>query len=269
MSLFEAIILGLVQGITEFLPISSSGHLVLIQDFMSIDVANALALDAVLHLATTIALVMYFWPDVWTVLQAALRRLGRLPVNVKDITLFKALVLGTVPATIIGLLIESYVDKSLQTPGVVAGTLFIASVFFMYAEWRYFARPVHEVVTPKSGFIIGLFQVLALLPGFSRTGATIAGGMLLGMSRYDAVRFSFLLAIPVTFGVGVKKLLELITTGGGVDWTPIVFGSVVAFFVSLAVIHLFLSYVRKYTLWPFIWYSVILSALVGYVSFIS
>lgn len=261
--------LGLVQGITEFLPISSSGHLVLVRDFFSIDVANALALDGMLHLATTLAVVLYFWSDIWTLLQAALRRLGRLPVNVKDITLFKALVLGTIPAVILGLVIEPYFSKDLQNTSAVAATLLAASVFFMYAEWRYYTRSANETITPKRGLMVGLFQALALLPGFSRSGATIAGGMLLGMSRYEATRFSFLLAIPITLGVGVRKLLELITTDGTVEWAPIIAGSITAFIVALIVIHLFLGFVRKYTLWPFIWYGIVLACLVGYVSLIS
>lgn len=269
MSLLEGILLGLVQGITEFLPISSSGHLVLVRDFLSIEPAQALAFDGMLHLATTLAVVLYFWSDIWTVLQAALRRLGRLPVNVKDITLFKALVLGTIPAVILGLVIEPYFNKNLHSTSMVAATLVAASVFFMYAEWRYYTRSVNEVVSPKKGLMVGLFQALALLPGFPRTGATIAGGMLLGMSRYEATRFSFLLAIPITLGVGVRKLLELITTGGSVDWAPVVAGSITAFIAALIVIHLFLGFVRKYTLWPFIWYGVVLACLVGYVSLIS
>lgn len=268
MTLIEGVLLGLVQGITEFLPVSSSGHLVLVREFFEIDAGNALAFDGMLHLATTVAVVTYFWSDIWTLTQAALRKLSRLPVNEKDLTLFYALLLGTVPAVGIGLLIEPYFNKSLQSAGLVAGFLFIASVFFMYAEWQYYNRPVHEGVTVRRGFLVGLFQALALLPGFSRSGATIAGGMLLGLSRYEASRFSFLLAIPVTLGVGIKKMLELITSEAAVDWAPIIAGSLTAMVVAFIVIHYFLAYVRKYTLWPFIWCGVVLSALVGYVSLI-
>lgn len=269
MDIFDSVVLGLVQGITEFLPISSSGHLILVRDFLSIDATNALAYDAILHLATTVSVIIYFWSDLWVLIQAMLRKLGRLPVNEKDLTLFYALLLGTIPAVVLGVALESVFDKNAQSTGLVAIMLFIASVFFMYVEWRYYLRPVHGAITAKRGFLVGLFQALALLPGFSRSGSTIAGGMLLGMSRYEASRFSFLLAIPITLGIGCKKFIDLLQAGGIVDWGVILVGAAVAAVTAFIVIHFFLAFIRRYTLWPFIWYSVILSALVGYVSIIT
>jgi len=117
--------------------------------------------------------------------------------------------------------------------------------------------------------LIGLFQALALLPGMSRSGATIAGGMLVGLTRIEATRFSFLLAIPITLGVGAKSTLDLMEAGGEVAWGMIAIGAGVSFVTALIVIHFFLSFIRKYTLWPFVWYGFILAALVGYVAFIS
>jgi undecaprenyl-diphosphatase len=269
MSLLEGMFLGLVQGITEFLPISTLGHLVLARDLFSLEPSNALAFQGMLHLSTSLAIIVYFWSDIWTLIQTLLRKLGRLPVNDKDLLLLKALLLGAVPVVVLGILIEPFLRFDSISTGWVAVVLIFASITLMYAEWRYYNRPVHEAVTVKNGFLVGLFQALTLLPGFSRSGATIAGGMLLGMSRYEAARFSFLLALPITLGVGISKLLELITTGGSVDWTPIISGCVASMVASLFVVHLFLLFVRKNTLWPFIWYGVVLSALVGYVSFIS
>lgn len=265
MELVDAIILGLVQGITEFLPVSSTGHLVLVREWLSLSDVNALAFDAVLHFATTAAVMFYFRKDLWVLLQAALRKLSRLPVNTRDITLLYALALATVPAVIIGLLFESLVDAYLRTSLVVAGVLFCASIFFMYSEWKYYLRPVHGSITLRRALGIGFFQALALLPGMSRSGATIAGGMLLGLNRYEASRFSFLLAIPITLGVGSKMLLDLLKEGGTVDWFMISIGATMAFFTALLVIHFFLAFIRKYTLWPFVWYGIILASLVGYV----
>lgn len=269
MNITDSVILGLVQGITEFLPISSSGHLILVRDLLSIDTTNALAYDAVLHLATTAAVITYFWSDIWVLIQAMLRKLGRLPVNEKDLTLSYALILGTIPAVLLGVAIEPFFDKNEVGAGLVATMLFVASIFFMYVEWRYYLRPTHGNITVKRGILVGLFQALALLPGFSRSGSTIAGGMLLGMSRYEASRFSFLLAIPITLGVGLKKSIDLIQAGGVVDWGVILIGAGVAAVTAFIVIHFFLSFIRKYTLWPFIWYSIVLASLVGYVSLIS
>ncbi|MCA9362019.1 undecaprenyl-diphosphatase UppP [Candidatus Kaiserbacteria bacterium] len=263
----DVVVLGLVQGITEFLPVSSTGHLVLVRDWLSVDGANGLAFDAVLHFATTAAVVTYFWSDIWRLIQVALRKLGRLPVNQKDITLLYGLVIGTIPAVGLGLVFESFIENQLRSPMIVACLLFLASVFFMYAEWRYYLRPATEELGLRTALLIGMYQALALLPGMSRSGSTIAGGMLLGLSRYEATRFSFLLAIPITLGVGVKMLLDLLAEGGAVSWGMVSVGALVAFVTALIVIHFFLRFIRKYTLWPFVWYGIILAAMVGYVHF--
>jgi len=268
MGLIDAIILGLVQGITEFLPISSTGHLVIIRDFLSIDPLNGLAFDSVLHFATTAAVMLYFRADIWNLIQVALRKLGRLPVNEKDITLLYALIIGTIPAGLLGVLFESYISEHFRTSIIVATILFLTAFFFIYAEWRYYLQPAHGELTLKKGLLIGLFQALALLPGMSRSGSTIAGGMLLGLTRYEASRFSFLLAIPVTLGAGTMMVLELLSQdSGAVNWTMVLIGSTVAFFTALLFIHFFLQFIRKYTLWPFVWYSIILSGMVAYIHF--
>lgn len=265
MELVDAVILGLVQGITEFLPVSSTGHLVLVREWLSIDEVNGLAFDSVLHFATTAAVMLYFWSDIWSLMQVGLRKLSRLPVNERDITLLYALIIGTIPAAVLGFFLETLISDYLRTSLIVAGVLFTASVFFMYTEWRYYLRPAHGVLTIRKGLLIGCYQALALIPGMSRSGATLAGGMLLGLSRYEAARFSFLLAIPITLGAGSKMLIELLKEGGEVNWMLVAVGSVIAFFTALIVIHFFLGFIRKYTLWPFVWYGIILAGMVAYV----
>ena len=269
MELVDAIILGLVQGVTEFLPISSSGHLVLVRGWLQIDGINALAFDAILHFATTLAVIIYFRGDIWRLFQTLLRKLGRLPVREKDMVLLYAIIIGTIPAVVIGVFLESIVATYLQSVLIVAGVLFVASIFFLYAEWRYSVSPPHGELTIKRAIQIGFFQALALLPGMSRSGATIAGGMLMGLTRLEATRFSFLLAIPITLGAGSKKTLDLLQEQGTVAWTEIGVGAVVAFITALIVIHFFLSFIRKNSLWPFIWYGIILSGLVGYTALIA
>lgn len=269
MDVFDAVILGIVQGITEFLPISSTGHLVLARDWLSVSGTNALAIDAVLHFATTLAVIFYFRSDLMVLIGALFRKLGRLPVNQKDLTLLYALLLGTIPAVILGLTLESTISEYLQTPLVVAGVLFLASIFFLYAEWRQYVEPQRGDINVEIGLKVGFFQALALLPGFSRSGATIAGGMLLGLTRYEATRFSFLLAIPITLGAGSKKMLDLLQEGGTVDWGPIYIGAGVAAITALIVIHYFLKFIRKYTLWPFVWYGITLSLIVLYVTYLT
>ncbi len=267
MDLVDAVILGFVQGVTEFLPVSSTGHLVLVRELFAMDEINGLAFDAVLHFATTAAVIFYFRSDIWNLVQVALRKLGRLPVNKKDIILLYSLIIATIPAGIIGLLLESFIDENFRTTSVVAVVLFLTSIFFMYSEWKYYIKPTHGELTLKTGLLVGFFQAMAIIPGMSRSGSTIAGGMLLGLTRYEASRFSFLLAIPITLAVGIKSSIGLLKEGVSVDWEIVGLGSLVSFVTALIVIHFFLQFIRKNTLWPFVWYSIILSSMVGYVEF--
>ncbi len=262
MTIIDAAILGLVQGLTEFLPISSTGHLVFARALLGIEVESALAFDAVLHLATLLAVVTYFFGDIWSLVQTALRKLGRLPVNQRDQTLLFALLIGTIPAVILGLLFESYIATAFTSPLITAGALLVAACFFIYAEWRYVSEHRAQELTVATGLKIGLFQTLALLPGFSRAGSTIAGGMLMGLTRVEAARFSFLLAIPVILGVGIKNLLGFLTSNESVDWLAIFVASAVACITAFVVIHYFLAFLRRFTLWPFIWYTCVLSIFI-------
>lgn len=265
MSSIEAIALGVLQGLTEFLPISSTGHLILARSLFGVSDEYALAFDAVLHLATAAAVILYFHKDIWNLLQTLLRSLSRLPVNARDLLLLKAIAIGTVPAVLLGLSLESIMETLFRSPLLVAAVLVLGSLLFVYAEWVYNQHPPQNEMTVKKGLYIGLFQALALVPGMSRSGATIAGGMLLGLSRSEAARFAFLLAVPVILGAGSKKLLELISSGNDIAFTPIAIGAVVSFVTGLIAVHFMLSFVRRYSLWPFIWYRLILAGFVVFI----
>jgi undecaprenyl-diphosphatase len=264
MTIFQAVILGFVQGFTEFLPVSSTGHLVLTRFFFEIGGTHALAFDAVLHLATAAAVIVYFWRDLVRLAHAVLRKLARMPVDPKDITLIMALIIGTIPAVIFGLLLESTMDTLFRNPLLVAGVLVVGSLLFVYAEWIYLNTPRQGTLTVRKGLYIGLFQSLALVPGMSRSGSSIAGAMLLGLTREEAAKFSFLLAIPVIVGAGSKKLLELASLNEPVTWTPILVGAAVAFVVGLMAIRFMLGFVRRYSLWPFVWYRIVLAIVVAF-----
>lgn len=265
MGVFEAIALGVVQGLTEFLPVSSTGHLILARELFGVDNTNALAFDAILHLATATAVIVYFFKDIMILVNTALRKLSRLPVNSSDLTLLYALIVGTIPAVILGLLLESTMETLFREPLLVALVLIIGSIFFMYAEWVYMHKGRTNELNVKKGLKIGLFQSLALIPGMSRSGSAIAGGMLLGFSRSEAARFAFLLAVPIMLGAGSKKLLELIVSDGAVEWAAVGIGAITAFLVGLFAVHFMISFVRKHTLWPFIWYRIILAAFVVFI----
>lgn len=265
MGIFESVALGVVQGLTEFLPVSSTGHLILARVLFGIESEYALAFDAVLHLATVAAVIVYFKNDIWLLTQTLLRKLGRLPVNRKEEILLYSIIVATIPAVILGLFFESLMESAFRSPLLVAGVLVAGSFLFMYAEWVYQHTPRINEINTRKGFKIGLFQSLALIPGMSRSGASICGGMFLGLSRHEAARFAFLLAIPVIFGAGMKKMLELIVSDAGVQWVSVGIGAGVSFVTGLFAIHFMLSFVRSHTLWPFIWYRIILACFVVYV----
>lgn len=263
MEFLMVIVLGWVQGMTEFLPVSSTGHLILVREIFHANArADGLAFDAVLHLATTAAILLYFAKDIGLLMHTALRVLGRLPVDDRDKTLMTALLVGTVPAVIAGIFLEQTMETLFRNPLLVAGTLVIGSLIFAYAEYIHAYGNRQAPLTTNTGFKIGLFQCLALIPGMSRSGITIAGGLTLGLTRYESARFAFLLAIPVMLGAGAKKLLELLEIPGDINWVFITCGAFTAFFVGLAAIHFMMNFVRRYSLWPFIWYRILLAIFV-------
>lgn len=267
MDIISSIILGVVQGITEFLPVSSTGHLVLAHTFLGVENESSLAFDAVLHFATVCAVIIYFFSEIWVLVQTVLRKLGRLPVNEKEYAMVKAIIVGTIPAVILGVLLESYMETFFRNPVLIALVLIAGSLLFMYAEYVYENDPHTKEIDVKTGFKIGLFQTLALIPGMSRAGSTIAGAMILGLTRAEATKFSFLLAIPVILGGGFKKLIELMSADVTVEWFSIGVGAVTAFFVGLLAIHFMIAFVRKFSLWPFIWYRIILAVFVLFITY--
>lgn len=267
MTWFETIFLGFLQGFLEFLPVSSSGHLVLFRDVFAFSVTDGLAYDTVLHLATLLAVIIYFAKDLRVLLHTLLRILGRLPVNQKDVVLMKALLIATIPAGLVGYFFESIIEFYFAEAIIVAGMLSVGALVFIYAEWMYIKKPRTSVLTVQTGWYIGLFQMGALLPGISRSGMTIAGGMMLGLTRRESANFSFLLAIPIIAGAGLKKTLDLLVSPEPVAWGLLLVGASIAFVTALIVIHLFLKFISSYTLWPFVWYSFSVSGFVAYIYF--
>lgn len=263
MEMLYAIVLGAIQGITEFLPISSTGHLILVRELFSLDNSrDALAFDAVLQLATMGAVILYFARDLGMMVHTALRMVGGLAVDHRDRTLVFALVIGTIPAIVLGLLLEDLMATAFRSPFVVAGVLLFGSALFAYAEYAYTYRKGRTPLSVATGGKIGLFQALALIPGMSRSGATISGGLILGLTRQEATRFAFLLAVPILSGAGAKKLFEILGHGGGADLWPLAAGAVTAFLVGLGAIHFMMHFMRTNSLWPFIWYRVALAIFV-------
>lgn len=261
MDLFQALILGIVQGLTEFLPVSSTGHLILAREVLGINISSGLAVDAVLQLATILAVGIYFAKDLWRLFVTFLRWIGRKSVVEEDRTLLLAVIYGTIPAIILGLLLESYMETVFRSAGLVALTLVLGSILFWYAEK---VATQEASLTPFRGFIIGLFQTLALIPGMSRSGSTIAGGLILGLTREKAARFSFILSFPIIAGSGFKKFLDLSHEHVlGALGLPLLIGSLAAFLVGLAAIHFLIHYLRTHSLAVFTYYRIALAAVVA------
>jgi len=260
MSVIEGIILGLVQGLTEFLPISSSGHLILVREVLGLQTEFGLSFDAVLHFATAFAVLIYFRHDFIRLVRSFFSFLQRKPIEKGDRNLLFALVLGTIPAVTFGLLLEGYMETVFRSAELVAVTLLVGAGIFFLAEK--FAKQ-SEKINPQKGLWIGFFQALALIPGMSRSGMTIAGGLFLGLTREEAARFGFMLAFPIIFGSGIKKFLEL-DSGGvlGDIGTSLLAGSITAFLVGIVSIHYLLKYLKSHTLGIFIAYRIALALLV-------
>lgn len=262
MTIFEAIGLGVVQGITEFLPVSSSGHLIIFRELFGIDDGFGLAFDALLHLATLLAVLIYFRRDVFRMCKRCEDHMSGEGIIASNRILWWAIVLGTLPAVMLGYTYQSEIELYFRSSTFVAWMLIVGSLLFILAEL------VHERIKPKNltvpkGFLAGCFQALALLPGMSRSGATISGGLLAGLNREAAVRFSFLLAIPVIAGGGLLKLYELVSVGGWetIDF-PTVLSAFTAFIVGLFAIHFLMYYLRKHTLTLFVVYRVALALFI-------
>jgi undecaprenyl-diphosphatase len=263
MSAFESILLGVVQGITEFLPVSSTGHLILVRELFGIETEFGLAVDATLHLATALAVLLYFRNDLLQLARALFKKVQGIPMEKEMHILFFALALGTIPGVIAGLLLEDTMDTLFRDAHLVAWMLILMSLLFVLAEVVSKRYTEHTTLTVKKGLLVGLFQALALIPGTSRSGATISGGMLLGLSRETSARFAFLLSFPIILGAGSKKMLELGSSGLlEQSWFLIGLGAFSAFLAGIATIHFLLSFLKNHSLYLFVGYRILLALAV-------
>lgn len=244
MGLFEAGILGLVQGLTEFLPISSSGHLVVLPNIFGLE-DHSLLFDVTLHLGTSLALLIYFWKDLLSIL--------RFPRK-----WWLKIFLGILPAGLFGFLFNDLFENYFRGLSFVILFLFLGTILMFFAE-KFFSKSKTNTLTSGKSFKIGLFQVLALFPGFSRSGATISGGMILGLSREDAARFSFLLSIPLVWAAAAYEFIKIFpVTSSSLDLTPLLVGGLTSFISGFLCIKFFMNFVKEQSLIPFVLYRMVL-----------
>ncbi|MFZ5441259.1 MAG: undecaprenyl-diphosphate phosphatase [Myxococcota bacterium] len=264
MSIFEAIVLGVVQGLTEFLPISSTAHLRIIPALLGWEDPGA-AYSAVIQLGTVVAVLAYFAKDIVRLTRAFVRGvLDRQPFGTEDSRLAWFVGLGTIPISVAGLLFKSAIKTSLRSLWVISGSLIVLAIILFIVERAASHQRRLADLTLKDGLLIGLWQALALIPGSSRSGTTITGGLSLGLRREDAARYSFLLSIPATTLAGLFELKDLLEATSRPSMTALVVGTVVSFVSGLAAIKGLLEFVRSRSMLVFVVYRVVLGvALIG------
>lgn len=271
MDLLTAIVLGLVQGLTEFLPISSSAHISIVGRLMGQEDPGA-AFTAISQLGTEAAVLLYFWRDIVRIVRAWFASLGgRIPRNDPDALLGWWVIVGTIPIGVLGLFLQDWIEAEFRSLWITATMLLVFAFVILAAErWGRQRRELTEM-TWKHGLAFGFWQALALVPGVSRSGGTIAGGLFMGYTREAAARYSFLLAIPAVIASGgfqVAKVIGGDAEGSGTAWGPILVATVIAFLVGYAVIAWFMRYITTHTFTPFMVYRIVLAlvlfALLGF-----
>ncbi|MCL4510272.1 MAG: undecaprenyl-diphosphate phosphatase [Bacteroidetes bacterium] len=261
----ESIILGIIQGLTEFLPVSSTAHLVIIPELFhwNSPLLNSLTFDVALHTGTLLAVVAYFFRDTIDLISGFFRGLAKRNFNTDDKTKLALLVfLGTIPAGVLGVLLDKWVETKFRTPAVLATSMIVIGLLMWYAERIATKMKRTDNLTIKDALIIGFSQALALVPGTSRSGITISSGLMLGYEREDAARFSFLLSIPVIAGAAVLKLKNFIHGIPHNEIAPLFFGTLFSAIFGFLSIKYFMKYVQRHSLNVFVWYRFLFAAII-------
>ena len=266
MTLFEIIILALIQGITEFLPISSSGHLLLPAELFGW-VSQGLAFDVAVHVGSLLAVMIYFRQEISQMTVAWLTK-GFSRNQTTDSKLAWYVIVATIPAVIIGFLTKSWIEENARTALVIAATTILFGLLLWYADSKAKHTRQLDSLTLKQSLIIGCFQVLALIPGTSRSGITMTAGLLMGLDRESCARFSFLLSIPVILGAGLLATWDLLQAKEAVDWAALFYGAAFSFVSAYLCIYLFLSWISRIGMLPFVIYRILLGALLLWFVFV-
>ncbi len=269
LNVLKAILYGIVEGITEWLPVSSTGHMILLNEFIKMDVSPDFwnMFLVVIQLGAIIAVVILFWSRIFPFDFSENARKEHAVIRKDVLELWEKIIVACLPAVIVGLPLDDWIDEHLYNGYVVATMLILFGVLFLIVENRNKERQstvnTLEEITFKTALIIGMWQVIAaLLPGTSRSGATIVGALLLGVSREVAAEFTFFLAIPVMAGASVLKLFKFGFDFTALEITILVVGMLSAFIVSVVVIKFLMNYIRKHDFRIFGWYRIVLGVIV-------
>ncbi|MDK2937458.1 MAG: undecaprenyl-diphosphate phosphatase [Eubacteriaceae bacterium] len=264
LELLKAVFLGIVEGITEWLPISSTGHMIIVDQFIQLSMPDSFKemFFVVVQLGAILAVVYLYWPRLVPIS----RKNGKFVLKRNTTILWSKIIVACLPAAVIGLLFDDFINATFYNYVVVAIMLIIYGVLFIVIEDRNKGKkPVITKLSEldyKTALYIGFFQVLALIPGTSRSGATIIGGMIMGASRTVAAEFTFFLAIPIMFGASLLKLIKFGFNFTGLEFFVLVFGMLSAFITSVLAIKFLMGYIKKNDFKIFGWYRIILGIIV-------
>jgi undecaprenyl-diphosphatase len=258
--LLIAVILGIVEGVTEFLPVSSTGHLILATELLGFDAEKWAAFNVIIQLGAILAIVVLYWRTFWAVLEGILRN------NPMSWRFIRNVLIGFLPSAIIGVILISKIELLLGNAEVVAWALIAGGIAILLIER--FVKPGEIVgvaeMPLKTVLGVGFIQCLSMIPGVSRSGATILGGLSLGVERRTAAEFSFFLAIPTMSGATTLELIKhhdtLLSGASGVGFATVAVGFVVSFIVAIVVVKGFVHYISRHGFWPFAWYRIIAGA---------
>ncbi|MCC6924449.1 undecaprenyl-diphosphate phosphatase [Novosphingobium sp.] len=260
-TILTAILLGIVEGVTEFIPVSSTGHLILATEIFGYDAHTWAAFNVVIQLGAILAVVVQYWRTFWAVGMGLLRR------DPMSLAFVRNILLAFLPSAVLGLALKDYIDVLLGSPAVVGWALIVGGIAILAIERWARPGPASGVaqLPARQALGVGLVQCISMVPGVSRSGATIMGALAMGIERRTAAEFSFFLAIPTMMGATALELwdtrAELMAGTGPVGWSEIAVGFAVSFVVALAVIKLFVAYVSRSGFAPFAWYRIVAGAL--------
>ncbi len=274
--MLKVFFLGIVEGITEWLPISSTGHLILVDEFLHLAHPNNPAFKDmfidVIQLGAILAVVLVFFKDLWPF---GLSDSKKPMLKKNTFSMWLKIIVACIPGAVAAFAFNDFIEANLSSPYIIAAALIVYGIAFIlienYNKKRNCAVDSIDDISFRQALLIGLFQVLSIIPGTSRSGSTIIGGLILGISRKAAAQFTFFLAVPVMFGLSALKLLKYILEFGFgfADFALLGFGMLVAFAMSLFVIKFLMSYIRKHDFKVFGWYRIVLGVIViAYFAFI-
>jgi len=263
--ILKVVFLGIVEGITEWLPISSTGHMLIVDEFLQLNASEAFKkmFFVVIQLGAILAVVVIFWKKMFPF---QFKDKQKTIVKKEIFSVWFKVVVACMPGAIVTILFDDYIEAHFHTPAVIAAALIIYGVAFILVEtWNKNRTPrINELsdITYQTALLIGLFQVLSIIPGTSRSGATIIGALLIGVSRVAAAEFTFFLAVPVMFGLSAIKILKFGFAFTSVELFTLGIGMVVAFMVSILVIKFLMNFIKKHDFKAFGWYRIAIGIII-------